>query len=82
VLILLLSLAVNGLFAWKHIDASKKGVSYTEKVINGTTYQVLIYNVEVKEGQKKIFIYGFTVVNEDGKLTNVAVLFGEFDINE
>ena len=80
VILLIMSLLMNGIMLHRYITDKLHGVDYAEMNINGIKYEVPVANVEVADGQKKIMIYGFTVTNENGKLKNVAVPLGEFVI--
>lgn len=79
IVLLVFSLMANIYFFYRYFEDPHPN-GYTQINVNGTSYKVPIADVVVKEGQKKIIIYGFTTTNENGEITNVAIPLGEFDL--
>ena len=82
--VLLLGSLVGNYYQYKHREdaISNTPIEYSEVNINGTTYQIPTADIDVKNGESKMMIYGFMTTNKDGEISNQAIPLGEFDLNK
>lgn len=67
--------------AWLFLNRNQSSnLSYGQLSINGEVYEIPLANVDVKDGESRIIIYGISSTNTDGKISNSVLPLGEFKL--